>query len=358
MRHPTEGALRRLLDEPRGVAEAERQHVADCDDCLRLLAGVRDDADRVASVLATDVGDLDVDAAWRRFSAAAPGERATVTPLPARRSRGRVRRPAAAAIAVAVALSGASAAAATDWLQVFRTEKVAPVALSAADLLALPDLTAYGELQITQDADVRQVPDAATAAAESGLDLPEVQELPRGVAGEPEYQVGSQASATFTFSAERAARAAAEQGTTLPQPPAGLDGSSVRLVAGPGVAQVWSSSSGAPALLVGRAVAPVAYSTGVRFEVLRDYLLSLPGLPEDVGAQLRVYAADGSTLPLPLPGDEVTTRSVQVDGVPATVVATRDRTLAGVLWVKDGVVTAVAGSLDVEEVLSVARALR
>ena len=188
--------------------------------------------------------------------------------------------------------------------------------------------------------------------------MPEVTTLPRGVSGEPVYQVGGEVSATFTFSADRAAQAAAEAGETLPPPPPGLDGSQVRLVAGPGVAQVWSSAAGAPALVVGRAVAPTAFSSGVPFETVRDYLLSLPGLPDDVAAQLRTFTADGSTLPLPVPADQVTTSSAQVDGVPATVLATRDRTMAAVVWVDDGVVTVVAGSLDVDEVLSVARELR
>jgi len=35
-------------------------------------------------------------------------------------------------------------------------------------------------------------------------------------------------------------------------------------------------------------------------------------------------AADGSTLPLPVPADQVTTTSAQVDGVSATVLTTRD----------------------------------
>jgi hypothetical protein len=172
------------------------------------------------------------------------------------------------------------------------------------------------------------------------------------------YQVGSEASATFTFSTSRAARAAAEAGTALPTPPPGLDGSSVRLSAGPGVAQVWSSSAGAPALVVGRAVAPKAFSSGVPFEQVRDYLLSLPGLPADVAAQLRTFTADGSTLPLPVPADRVTTTSTQVDGAPATVLATRDRALTAVVWVKDGQVTVVAGALGDDEVLDVARNLR
>ncbi len=110
-----------------------------------------------------------------------------------------------------------------------------------------------------------------------------------------------------------------------------------------------------PALVVGRATAPSARSSsGLSFEALRDYLLSLPGLPEDVAAPLRTFDADASTLPLPLPEDHVTTSSAQVDGEPATVLATRDRSVAAVVWVDDRVATVVAGSLDTDEVLAVA----
>ncbi|HEU0101835.1 MAG TPA: hypothetical protein VFR07_05890, partial [Mycobacteriales bacterium] len=155
-----------------------------------------------------------------------------------------------------------------------------------------------------------------------------------------------------------AAEAAAGAGEPLPPVPPGLDGSSVRLAAGPGVAQVWGSSAGAPALVVGRAVAPTASSTGVPFDVVRDYVLSLPGLPADVADQLRTFTADGSTLPIPVPTDEVTTTPDEVDGVPATLLTTRDGTLAAVVWVDAGVVTVVAGAVDADEALAVARGLR
>ncbi|HEU0102419.1 MAG TPA: hypothetical protein VFR07_08890 [Mycobacteriales bacterium] len=365
MRHPTEGVLRRLLDEPVGVADADRRHVADCPQCLGGLAAMREDAALVDAALTPAGGpEVDVAAAWRRLSTAAPAasERAAGPARVAVPRTGRVRavlrRPAAAALAVALVLTGASTAAANDWLQLFRTEQVAPVSFSTADLLALPDLTAYGDVEVATDSEVHQVADAAAAAAESGLDVPEVRTLPRGVSGEPVYQVGGEVRATFTFSAERAARAAAETGTALPPVPPGLSGSQVRLVAGPGVAGIWSQSSGVPALVVGRAVAPTAFSSGVAFETVRDYLLSLPGLPQDLAAQLRTFTADGSTLPLPVPADQVTTSTAQVNGKPATVLATPARTLAAVVWVDEGVLTVVAGSLDTDEVLSVARALR
>ena len=361
MRHPTEGVLRRLLDEPAGVADSDREHVAGCVQCLGGLAAVREDAALVDAALAIEGGaDVDVAAAWRRLSTAAPatGTRRAAAPRRTGRSRGFLRRPVVAALAFAVVVTGAGTAAANDWLEIFRTEKVAPLSLSTADLVALPDLSAYGELAVTGDPNVHEVADAAAAEAESGLGVPEVTALPRGVSGESVYQVGGEVTATFTFSVERAAKAAAEAGETLPPPPPGLDGSQVRLVAGPGVAQVWSSSAGVPALLVGRAVAPTAFSSGVAFKTVRDYLLMLPGLPDDVAAQLRTFTADGSTLPLPVPSDRVDTSSAQVHGETATVLAARDKTMAAVVWVDDGAVNVVAGSLDTDEVLAVARGMK
>ena len=84
---------------------------------------------------------------------------------------------------------------------------------------ALPDLGGYGDVDVEGDVDLRQVPDAATAAAETGLDVPEVRTMPRGVSGEPVYRVGDDVSATFTFSAEEAARTAASSGEPVPEPP-------------------------------------------------------------------------------------------------------------------------------------------
>lgn len=373
MRHPTEGTLRRLVDEPAGVADTERLHVAGCAACLSALAVVQQDASAARTALdldaVPDVPDApdapDVAAGWRRLSGAvASQERPAVvgasTVRAARtaavpRWRAALRSPAVAAVGVVAILAGAGAAAAADWLPFFRTEQVAPVAISEADLMALPDLSAYGDLEVLSEPDVREVADAAAAAEVTGLSVPVVDVLPQGVTGDPVLQVGDQVSAVFTFSADEAEQAA---GGTLPEPPAGMDGSRFRLEAGPGVVQVWSGSQGLPAMVVARAVAPTASSSGVQFETAREYLLSLPGLPDDVAAQLRALSADGTTLPLLLPADRVTTSEAEVDGVPATVIETRDGTMAGVVWVDEGVVTAVVGSLSEDEVLQVAGDLR
>ena len=83
-------------------------------------------------------------------------------------------------------------------------------------------------------------------------------------------------------------------------------------------------------------MAPTVVSSGASSEAIRDYLLSIPGLP------------DG----------RFTTSASEVDGVPATVFATHDQIFAAVVWSTDGTVTAVAGTLGTAEILSVARNLQ
>jgi hypothetical protein len=202
------------------------------------------------------------------------------------------------------------------------------------------------------------VADAAAAEQATGLAVPDVAVLPEGVTGEPTYQAAGLVEATFTFSAEKAAQAAAAEGEALPPVPAGLDGSSLRLQAGPGVAAVWAQPTGVPTLVVARVGAPTVDSSGADFDTVRNYLLSLPGLPPGLADQLKDLSEQGGTLPLPVPAEMVTSSTADVHGTEATVLTSRNGLFAGVVWVKDGVMTGVAGSLSADELLSVARGLR
>ena len=359
MRHPTDGTLRRLLDEPVGVADADRRHVADCAVCRAALADAGDDAAVVGAALDVELA-TDVDAAWQRLSSAiaVDGRPRAAAATPRRRWRSRLRSPRVAGVAVVALLAGAGVAAAADWLQIFRAERIAPISVTQADLIKLPDLSSYGELDLIEVPEIREVDDAAAAEARTGLSVPQVGELPRGVTGDPTFQVAGEVVGVFTFSAKQAAAVAADSGETLPPPPPGLDGSRFRLSAGPGLAMVWSEARGVPAMVVARAVTPTADSSGIPFETARDYLLTLPTLPEDVAAQLRRFSGDGKTLPLPVESEDVKSSAADVGGTPATVLTARDGTMAGVIWIDDGIVNVVAGSLSSDEVLSVARGLR
>jgi len=371
VRHPTEGVLRRVVDEPAGVSDPDHQHVAACARCQRTLDEVRADAAAAAGALAPagptsdGVAGARTDAAWHRLRAtASTGAGSPARSTATQRSRSWLRRPGAVALGVAVVVAGAGTAAASDWFRIFQAESVQPVSFTSTDLVDLPDPSAFGEVTTStsgKEVQVRAVDSARAAEQATGIAVPQVAELPRGVTGEPTYQVGDQGSSSFTFSAERAAASAAAAGEELPPVPAGLDGTTVRLTAGPGVLATWSSSAGLPALAVARGVAPTADSSGAPFSEVRDYLLSLPGLPADVAAQLATFTGDGSTgstLPLPVPADRATTGTADVGGVPATTITARDGSTSAVVWTQDGELTAVAGTLSTDELLAVARGLR
>ena len=59
-----------------------------------------------------------------------------------------------------------------------------------------------------------------------------------------------------------------------------------------------------------------------------------------------------------VPAELVTSSTADVGGEEATVLTSRNGLFAGVVWVEDGVMTGVAGSLSADELLSVARGLR
>lgn len=409
--HLSDGTVRRYLDEPGAVGDTERVHLSGCARCRAALARAEADRDAVAhafaGVLGPDAGagavhsgaevpagagdgafpgesvagtGPDPDRAWtaltRRLedppeSGRQPG---WVVPDPTTgRRRPRlveqaVRRPLAGAVAAGIVLlGGGAAAAATGWLPVFRTEKVAPVQVSPQDLIGVDqlvgqvgdfhELAAFGDVVAPTAALPSPVPDAAAATARTGLSVPRVAERPTGVTGGPSFLVMDRQTVQFTVSAAKMAQAARSRGVTLPPMPAGLDGTRVQLQGGPAVAEVWGYGSAVPSLVVVRAKAPTAATQGASFPAVRDYVLSVPGISPQLAAQLRTVTGDGTTLPIPVPKDLATSSQVDVGGVQATVVESRNRLGVAVIWVDGGALNVVLGPLSKDEVLAVARGL-
>ena len=359
-RHPAAGVIRRLVDDPSGVPDVDRRHVAACARCRALLGEFAADAALVGAAL-PDLGEPDgmgIDDAWERFSRAPQPAMPAGPPAATKRRRRTRRTPLVAGAGALAILTGASVAAASNWLPIFRAEQVAPLEVAQADLVRLPELSDFGDLKIVRAVELRDVSSAEAAAARTGLSAPSVTRLPRGVVDEPQFKVARRAIAEYTFSAEQAAKAARDAGATPPTPPPGLDGSRYRLTAGPGVVGLWRSEQGLPGLVVARVVAPAASSEGVPFAAAQDYLLRLPGLPADVARQLRAFVRDGATLPLVVPVERMTTRKTEIDGRPATVFARRDGTMSAVLWTQDGKLSIVAGTMSADEIEAVARDVR
>jgi len=111
-----------------------------------------------------------------------------------------------------------------------------------------------------------------------------------------------------------------------------------------------------PTLVILQTRVPTVDSTGATAAELEAYLLSQPGVPPDIAAQLRAIKDPSSTLPIPIPKGLATTEPVEINGAPGGLLI-RAVVGAGVVWQKNGVIYAVGGQLTPDQVLAIATSL-
>ena len=362
MSHLSEGAVRRMFDDPNAVTATEREHYASCSDCQKRYSTASADATEAARLLAVPAPAFDADAAYKRLTAApAPAPRFGFR-LPILRQSSR--RPIAV-LAFAVVL----AVVATAWVnasQIFAPTQVKPVPVTVADLQSLPDLSTYGTFAWSKQPQPQVGVTAAAAEQVAGFSAPKAGTLPSGVSSNITYVVVPESVATFTFSAAKAEAAAAAQGKTLPPMPAGMDGSTLTLTVGPALIEVYGdlpqgaasdpSQFAIPALIVAESHAPVVTSTGVSVTQLEDYLLAQPGISPSLAADIKAIGDPTHTLPIPVPVQYATSSDVTVQGVQGVALGDNTGAGAAVIWIK-GNVFFVGGTLKQSQLLTIANQL-
>jgi hypothetical protein len=361
--HLSDGALRRMFDDPNAVTGTEREHFASCKECQDQYAKTSADANNAARLLAVPAATFDADAAYKRLTAAP----ATQSPrfgfrLPVLRQS--ARRPIAV-LAFAVVLA-VIATASANVAQIFAPTQVKPVPVTVADLQSLPDLGTYGTFAWSKEPQPQIGVTALDAEKVAGFPAPRAVNLPAGVSSNVTYAVVSQGVATFTFSAAKAEAAAAAQGKTLPPMPAGMDGSTLTLTVGPALVEIFGdlkqgsttdiSQLALPQLIVAESNAPFVTSTGVSATQLEDYLLKQPGITPGLAADIKAIGDPTHTLPIPVPVGYATSADVTVQGVQGVALGDNTGAGAAIVWIK-GNVYFVGGSLKQSEVLSIANQL-
>jgi hypothetical protein len=223
---------------------------------------------------------------------------------------------------------------------------------------------------------LKHATDAANAAALYGRSVGVPSHLPAGATATPLFRVLSEGKASFTFSADKARQAVAGTGQPLPALPAGLDGTTLFVTAGPLVLQTYgehamsSPTAGAdnvsnllsalPQLIVAQSISPKVTSTGATVKELEDALVSLPGVSPDLAAQVRAIQDPTSTLPIPVPKG-ASSRPVKVAGPrggDGLLVGDDTGVGAAVIWQQGGELYVVAGTLTQDEVMAVANSLQ
>lgn len=395
-RHPGRAVLRRIQDEPEAVAERDRLHAASCERCAGRSAVLATNAAVAARALS--IGDTGADPlpALRRLRRQEP---AVVAPKPGALERlraaawfglGRQRAVRAGAVGTTVALILATlvaTGAAGSLIKIFEPESFVAVPFDLTSLGSLPDLGGFGSTHVLQAPSVTTTTSLARAAAASGLTLKQTGPLPASIQGQPAYAAIGPGSASFTFDAQAASGTASRLGRTLPALPAGLDGAVLTLSGGPLVVEVVGSRSGLgsllggsprgpatdgpkrhglgllgglggiPQLVVVQMKAPVLYSDRLTVTQYEDALLSMPGVPATLAAQIRSLGDLSSTLPIPIPTSLASSHAVDVNGAPGLVIGDTTGIASGVIWQSHGLVCAVIGALSDRQVVAIARAM-
>jgi hypothetical protein len=369
--HLSDGTLRRKFDEAGSLTEPETRHFSVCADCQSRYETLADDARVVAGALAVPDIKVDVASAFSRVSSAPAAQPRFGVRLPIVTPNSR---PLVGVLAAATLVFALVVTAVAQGI-FFQPQTIQAVPVSVADLQSLEGLGDFGTLAWTTAPAPQLVTSAAEAATVSGLHVPVVGTLPSGVSSIVTYAAMPAAVGVFTFDAAKAAAFAARSGKTLPKMPAGMDGSKLTVTVGPAVVEIFgnlnvptgSAAAGAapdlsqlsaPQLVVGASSAPVVTSTGVSTQQLEDYLLSLPGVSPNLAAAIRAVKNPSTTLPIPIPIEYATSKTVTVQGVDGLAVGDNTGLGAGVIWIKSGTVYGVAGSLKQNAILDIANGLK
>jgi len=392
-KHPSDGTLRRLLDEPVAVAVADEGHASHCLRCQTVLGVMREDDVSVSVALGGTVEITPAAVALERLRAVErtglSDQTGPVDPPPRRR----LLRPVTVITSVLVLAGGATAAAATGLVPIFAPESVAPVVIQAGDIASLQALSRFGKVTGTSGLDLTPESSADALASAAGFAVPTVT-VPEGLAaGSASYWLVGPDSAQLQISVAKAEQAATKEGVTLSPAPPGVDGSILQVATGAGALEVWGltlpggiSSSGGlfghsssrvsagpngaapagpapggtgpvvsdlPQLAVAEVQGPMVSSSGADLNTLEAYLLSQPGVSPELAAQIRAIADPSSTLPIPVPPG-ASSSTVQLDGHAAVVLAAGSEGNV-VVWAENGRLFAVLGQAGTPDLLDVAR---
>jgi len=365
VRHVPDGTLRRLIDEPFAIADRDIRHVEECLRCRARSQRFADNATKAKKVLDLPaLVDADTRPVRAQMSVATTLDNRTMLQFRPRRSwrlMGASLSTGASVAAVSVVI--ASVAAAATLTTIFAPTQVAPVQLSKADVQEVAQLMgmttsaslggfktpsgseslAFGSLSWTSSGSGGQVASLAAAEAATGLTVTLPTTLPSGVAGVGRYAVMPKISATVTFDADA--------GSTL-------TGSSLVVSLGPAIAVSYNGSStldGIGPLAVLTVAQPLATATGATTAEIENFLLSRPGVPADLADEIHLLGNLQTTLPIPTPPG-MTSEQTEIDGSRTVLLIDNSNAASAAIWEDhNGVVHAVAGLLDKEDLLSVAQ---
>ena len=270
----------------------------------------------------------------------------------------------AAALALSLFLvTPAGQSAASQFLAQFRSQRFTAVPVDPA---RIPN--PYGELErlgtVRGDRPLsrgQEVPSLAEASQRVGFALkqPDPASLPSGVGRNPTIRVVPASEQRFTFERAKARTYFEGSGHRNVDLPARFDGATL-VTRVPAAAMLeYRATDGSRGIVIGQAgQLEVGVEGNVTLEEFRDFLLSLPNLPPETASQLRSIQDWHSTVPIPVPANQVSWQETTIAGGPGLLLTGTSGLGNGAIWQRDGRVYGIAGTISQDELRRVADSLK
>jgi len=389
---PDVGAWRAWLDHEDRPADLG-EHLQTCPGCQHVLADLRQSAAEVHDTLSLldptrSPSSGDIALARERFYSrrrqAVVGAAGSAAATPIRRmarlsTRWRVGASGLAAgiaLALIVAFTPQGGAAAASFLAQFRSQQVAPVEITPQTqgqiiqtmnaLGNLGTITSPGQTGPTTRPgaalrgaaeQVRTVTLAeASQAVGFAMQTPDPAALPAGFDKAPEVRVMPGSQVRFTFDKARAQSYFQSTGHADVNVPDKYDGATLVVSIPTAAVLEYRNTVSKDAVIVGQAGELVVDVEGgkVTLPEMRDFLLSLPGLPTGVVNQLKQIQNWNETLPIPVPVDQVHWQTTTIHGNEGLLLNDNSGAGSAAIWHAGGHLYGVAGSVKANDLKRVA----
>ena len=265
----------------------------------------------------------------------------------------------AAAVIIALILLPNAGVLADQFLSLFRVQQFQPVTINPQDFRSqpLPGLQDFGTAKL-QGGNMQDNLTGAQAARLVSFHILVPTYVPNGVSGNLQYSVMTGAQVTFTFSSSSTRAYLDKNGGRNIAIPANLAGATFTINVAAGVEMQYNNANALPFFII-EVPAPIIRATGsASLNELRDFLLSLPNIPQSLASQLKGIDLNSGTIPIPLP-PQVRAQHVTIHGAPGLLLADNTPIGGGVLWQTHGMIYAVGGAVgNATQLMETANSLR
>ena len=206
-----------------------------------------------------------------------------------------------------------------------------------------------------------QVANVQEAASKAGFAIlqPDPALLPPGASRTPTVRFSPASQTRLTFDRQKARTYFDSLNRKDVSLPDNLNGATLVVSLPPVVMLEYSSSDGKPAVAIGEArEVQVGVEGNVTLDEVRSFLLSMPGLPDDLARQLRSIQDWRSTLPIPIPVDKISWQDATVAGSPGYILNDNTGLGSAVIWQRNGQILGVAGPMKATDLRKLAESLR